>query len=92
MGFDSLRTDPMKSINWHIHRNGCPHYREHWPKGTDLEAGEPLYQVFCGMNTPPASTEEQSRCLTAKNGCWRYARRSQKQPGAECEDAVFPNL
>jgi len=51
VGFDSLRTDPMKSINWHIHRNGCPHYREHWPKGTDLEAGEPLYQVFAVKHT-----------------------------------------
>lgn len=30
-----------------------------------------MYQVFCGMNTPPGSVEEQEKCLSSKTRCWR---------------------
>src|SRR5215468_2593734 len=64
---ETLRDDPRTSINWHIHRAGCPNYRERWFADTDLQAGEPLYQVFCLLNTPPVSAEEQNKCLRSHN-------------------------
>lgn len=32
-----------------------------------------MYQVFCGMNTPPGTVEEQEKCLASKTRCWRVA-------------------
>ena len=32
-----------------------------------------MYQVFCGMNTPPGSIEEQEKCLSSRTRCWRLA-------------------
>jgi hypothetical protein len=37
-----------------------------------------MYQVYCGMNTPPESVEEQERCLTSKTRCWRLAMMAQR--------------
>lgn len=67
------RDNPISSINWRRHRSGCPHYRERWFKQTELQLGEPMYQVFCGMNTPPGTIEEQEKCLSSKTRCWRTA-------------------
>lgn len=65
--------NPITNINWRRHHRGCPHYRERWFPESDLGAGEPMYQVYCGMNTPPESVEEQDRCLSSKTRCWRLA-------------------
>lgn len=65
--------NPITSINWRRHRSGCPHYRERWYTQTELQQGEPMYQVFCGMNTPPGTVEEQERCLSSKTRCWRQS-------------------
>lgn len=65
--------NPITSINWRRHRSGCPHYRERWFRQSDLAQGEPMYQVFCGMNTPPSTVEEQERCLSSKTRCWRLS-------------------
>ncbi len=32
-----------------------------------------MYQVFCGLNTPPNSIEEQEKCLSSRMRCWRLA-------------------
>jgi len=84
---ETLRDDPRTNINWHIHRAGCPNYRERWFADTDLQAGEPLYQVFCLLNTPPVTTEEQNKCLRSHNGCWRLKERRQAQADASAEPA-----
>jgi len=76
---EGLRDDPRTNINWHIHRRGCPHYRERWPVGSDIHAGEPLYQVFCGQDTPPETREEQEKCLVSHRTCWRLTEAAQKQ-------------
>jgi hypothetical protein len=73
---DSLHEDPRKSVNWRMHRSGCSNYRERWFADTDAESGEPLYQVFCFLNTPPITNEEQEKCLACKQGCWRLASQS----------------
>lgn len=65
--------NPITNINWRRHQRGCPHYRERWFPQSDLEHGEPMYQVFCGMNTPPGSIEEQEKCLSSRTRCWRLA-------------------
>lgn len=65
--------NPITNINWRRHRRGCPHYRERWFAQSDLQRGEPMYQVYCGMNTPPNSLEEQEKCLSSKTHCWRLA-------------------
>lgn len=69
----SPRDNPITSINWRRHRSGCPHYRERWFPQSELRLGEPMYQVFCGMNTPPGTVEEQEKCLASKSRCWRLA-------------------
>jgi hypothetical protein len=70
---NSLRENPRDSINWHRYRSGCPHYRVRWFPRNDLAAGEPLYQVFCLMNTPPTSWDEQEKCIASRTECWRIA-------------------
>ena len=89
---ETLRDDPRTNSNWRTHRTACPNYRERWMVDTDLQAGEPLYQVFCVMNTPPTSAEEQHKCLHSHSTCWRLqqprparraARHSEQQPNAE---------
>jgi hypothetical protein len=37
-----------------------------------------MYQVFCGMNTPPVTFEEQEKCLASKTQCWRLAEARRK--------------
>jgi hypothetical protein len=46
-------------------------YRERWFPCNDAAVGEPMYQVFCMQGTPPATLEEQDRCMHSKSGCWR---------------------
>jgi len=65
--------NPITNSNWRRHQRGCPHYRERWFPQSDLAHGEPMYQVFCGMNTPPGSIEEQEKCLSSRTRCWRLA-------------------
>lgn len=38
-----------------------------------------MYQVFCGMNTPPGSVEEQEKCLSSKTRCWRLENQGAKR-------------
>lgn len=72
---DGLRDDPRKSINWRTYRTGCPDYRVRWLEDSDTRRGEPLYQVYCCLNTPPTTADEQAKCLASPNGCWRLQRR-----------------
>ncbi len=83
--------NPITNINWRRHRRGCPHYRERWFPESDLGAGEPMYQVYCGLNTPPESVEEQDRCLSSKTRCWRLAAASQR-PRAAAAARVAPDI
>ncbi|WP_376795768.1 hypothetical protein [Thermogemmatispora sp.] len=75
----TLESNPANSPNWRKHRNGCPFYRERWFSNSDIEAGEPLYQVFCMKGTPPLTLEEQNRCLRSKTCCWRLAEKEEKK-------------
>ena len=73
-----VNENPGESLNWRRRRQGCPHYRERWFALSDPEAGEPLYQVFCLMNTPPETAEEQQRCMTSRTCCWRIAEAARR--------------
>ncbi|HEU5349695.1 MAG TPA: hypothetical protein VFU63_13875 [Ktedonobacterales bacterium] len=76
-----LTENPRENLNWRRHQHGCPNYRERWFALSDVEAGEPLYQVFCLLNTPPETAEEQEKCLSSRTCCWRIteaARRAGK--------------
>lgn len=45
-----------------------------------------MYQVFCLMNTPPETLEEQERCLASRTRCWRLAAaRTGEQAGEQGE-------
>lgn len=89
---EDLREDPREHCDWRRHKNGCPHYRERWFPNSDPDAGEPMYQVFCLMNTPPTTLEEQEKCLVSRTHCWRLievaaranstVNRSQPEPSA----------
>lgn len=81
---NSLRENPRDSINWHRYRSGCPHYRVRWFPRNDPAAGEPLYQVYCLMNTPPTSWDEQEKCIASRMECWRIAeaRTAARKAGA----------
>jgi len=72
-GTIGLVQNPITSVNWRRHRSGCPHYRIRWFPENDFRRGEPMYQVFCGKDTPPTSFEEQEKCLASKTTCWRIA-------------------
>jgi hypothetical protein len=85
----SVTEDPREGMNWRRHRQGCPHYRERWFAQSNPDAGEPMYQVFCLMNTPPETAVEQERCLSSRTCCWRVAeaaRRASKNPAATASD------
>ncbi|HLZ24355.1 MAG TPA: hypothetical protein VKQ30_19750 [Ktedonobacterales bacterium] len=69
----SVSENPRESINWRRHRNGCPNYRVRWLPENDFTGGEPMYQVFCLMDTPPQTFEEQEKCLNSPRECWRIA-------------------
>ena len=79
---EGLLQNPIDSVNWRRHRSGCPHFRTRWLPENDVANGEPMYQVFCGMNTPPVTFEEQEKCLASKTRCWRVAEANRKRPGA----------
>lgn len=71
-----IHENPSESINWRQHRSGCPNYRERWLPLSDTAAGEPMYQVFCLLNTPPQTGAEQEKCLGSRSRCWRHAARA----------------
>jgi hypothetical protein len=52
-----------------------------WYPHSNQEQGEPLYQVYCLMNTPPQTFDEQERCLNSKTRCWRMRAESAQQDG-----------
>ena len=68
---EGLSENPRDSVNWRRHRSGCPNFRMRWYPHSNQERGEPLYQVYCLMNTPPQTFDEQERCLNSKTRCWR---------------------
>ena len=87
---EDLREDPHTGINWHHHPRGCPNYRERWLTDTDTRKGEPLYQVFCFLNTPPVTADEQAKCLVSHTACWRLKGRAAAKsatPGATSNEA-----
>jgi hypothetical protein len=71
--------------SWRRHKGACIHYRERWT--THDEPGDDgctlLYQIFCLMNTPPVSPDEQALCMGSTHGCWRL-----KQGSTRRRDAV----
>ena len=69
---------PSESVNWRRHRHGCPQYRERWFAESNPDSGEPMYQVFCLMETPPESIEEQEKCLSSRTQCWRLVEARRK--------------
>ncbi len=75
-----MREHPRESVNWRRYRDACPHYRVRWLPDSDPEAGEPFYQVFCLMNTPAQTWEEQEKCLSSRTRCWRLAEAQCKAP------------
>ena len=78
-----LRENPREHVDWRRHKHGCPNLRERWFPQSDIEAGEPLYQVFCLLNTPPVTSDEQDKCLASHTRCWRLAeaeRRGTRRP------------
>ena len=52
-----------------------------WNPHGSQDSGEPLYQVFCLMNTPPQTFDEQERCLNSKTRCWRMSAAAAEQEG-----------
>ncbi|HEY7833846.1 MAG TPA: hypothetical protein VIG30_09775 [Ktedonobacterales bacterium] len=74
-----LRDDPRQQSDWRHHKHGCPNYRERWLPHSDLEAGEPMYQVFCLLNTPPRTLAEQRKCLCSPTQCWRLAEAERRR-------------
>jgi hypothetical protein len=74
-----LRDDPREHNEWRHHKTGCPNYRVRWFPHSDTAAGEPLYQVFCLLNTPPRTLEEQDKCLASRTRCWRLAEAERRQ-------------
>lgn len=73
-----IREDPRTNNNWRIHKSGCPNYRERWFPGSNLGDGEPMYQVYCLMDTPPVSGEEQTKCMASRSGCWRLSHNQER--------------
>jgi len=78
---ETLVENPSEHSDWRRHKNGCPNYRERWLPHSNLAAGEPLYQVFCLLNTPPTTLEEQEKCLGSRTHCWRLAEQAACQQG-----------
>lgn len=74
----NVTEDPRESLNWRRHRSGCPYYRERWFVHSDPDKGEPMYQVFCMMDTPPETQDEQEKCLASKARCWRTAANAKR--------------
>jgi hypothetical protein len=75
----TIETNPAESSSWRKHKNACPFYRERWFPGNDINAGEPMYQVFCMQGTPPLTLDEEDRCLHAKSCCWRLCETKSEQ-------------
>ena len=81
-----LQNNPREHGDWRRHRHGCPNYRERWFPNSDPDSGDPLYQVFCCLNTPPATQEEQERCLVSRTRCWRLVE-AEKRASAHRDEA-----
>src|SRR6478672_9221184 len=81
----TIETHPSENSNWRKHKNACPFYRERWFPCNDIEAGEPMYQVFCLQGTPPETLEEQEKCFRSKTHCWRLANRQQAAAGKQAK-------
>ena len=88
---ETLRDDPRTNINWRTHHTGCPNYRERWLAQSDLRAGEPLYQVFCALDTPPVTADEQDKCLHSHTGCWRLKARHAQEDTRRTSEASQPH-
>jgi hypothetical protein len=82
---EDLREDPREHCDWRRHKNGCPNYRERWFPNSDPTRGEPMYQVFCLMNTPPATLEEQDKCLASRTRCWRLTAVAERSAATRTE-------
>lgn len=72
---NSLAENPRTGINWRHFRTGCPNYRVRWFLDGDREDSGPIYQVYCLLNTPPETLDEQEKCLSSRTECWRLAER-----------------
>jgi hypothetical protein len=46
-----------------------------------------MYQVFCLMNTPPETLDEQEKCLASRTRCWRLSAQQTAAPEGECAGA-----
>jgi hypothetical protein len=75
----TLNEDPRTNSNWRQHKSGCPFYRERWFPNNDVLAGEPMYQVFCMKDTPPVTSDEQTKCLQSQHQCWRLVEAAAKR-------------
>lgn len=54
------------SNNLRRHAGACRYYREDW------NVPGALYRCYCLLDTPPVTAEEQTRCMGAASGCWRF--------------------
>src|SRR5690242_6694146 len=84
----TLESHPAENSNWRKHKNACPFYRERWFPCNDINAGEPMYQVFCLKNTPPVTSEEQEKCFRSKTCCWRIAEQQKAKRTTRQETPV----
>jgi hypothetical protein len=61
------------------HRGACPFYRENWINSGSLddpvEREIVLYEIYCLKDMPPATVEEQRRCMRSAHVCWRLTAR-----------------
>ncbi len=46
-----------------------------------------MYRVFCAMNTPPVTGEEQEKCLHSRFVCWRLAEKATSEQPASTRRA-----
>jgi len=67
--------------NWRRHKGACAHYRERWTSHNEPgdEGCVLLYQIFCLMDTPPETEEEQQLCMSSTHGCWRLKQGRARQ-------------
>lgn len=75
--------------NWRRHKGACLNYRERWSAAD--EPGDDgcrlLYQIVCLMGTPPLTSDEQKRCLSATHACWRHSEPVRETASPEPEPA-----
>lgn len=49
-----------------------------------------MYQVYCAMDTPPVTFEEQEKCLNSPRQCWRVVEAKRK--GAATQDIPLSSV